>query len=391
MSNPTTLNPIQTKFKDFGTSLAKVTVSRAVEIELIRLALVSQLHCLFLGDPGIAKSYIVDQAMKRIGLPSKESYFKILLSPFTADHEVMGGPDLPALKSGDPRRIIDGMFPTALYAMLDEVYKGSSAINNMLLMAMNERQYRHGKTLIDIPIRVIFAASNEGPGPDLAAHHDRFTFRCVTRALSESSQMMDLLQLDVPENPEPILTVDDIDQAVKEASTVEIPDSVLKSLVSLRKQMDKKGFHFSDRRLRQSLQVIRASAWLAGRDRANGSDLLPLQHVLWTDPSEINEVGNLVVKVADPLEAKATDLLRSLETAWTEFKTNVQSNDASQRGNALAAMGRKLKAAKDSIEGLEKQVADENRTSPTVDRLRDLVRSYRDEWTAVFQQAKETK
>jgi MoxR-like ATPase len=46
----------------------------------------------------------------------------------------------------------------------------------------------------------------------------------------------------------------------------------------------------SDRRYRQSIELLRARAWLAGRDAVSGDDLFFLQHVLWSEPDERREV-----------------------------------------------------------------------------------------------------
>ncbi|MFN8644544.1 MAG: hypothetical protein U0802_23870 [Candidatus Binatia bacterium] len=61
-------------------------------------------------------------------------------------------------------------------------------------------------------------------------------------------------------------------------------------MVDLRRDLARAQIVASDRRYRQALDVLRAHAWLDGRDVVVDDDVFFLEHVLWRDPSRRAEV-----------------------------------------------------------------------------------------------------
>jgi len=77
--------------------------------------------------------------------------------------------------SGSPR----ASYRRPSSAFLDEIFKASSAILNVMLRLLNERTFDAGDSVVKaVPLRLCVAASNEWPSPEtgkeLAALFDRF-------------------------------------------------------------------------------------------------------------------------------------------------------------------------------------------------------------------------
>jgi MoxR-like ATPase len=80
------------------------------------------------------------QLTRRVGNASGNGLlcFVYLFTKFTTPEELFGTVSVSGLKEDDYRRIITGKLPEAELALLDEIFKASSAILNNLLRVMNE-------------------------------------------------------------------------------------------------------------------------------------------------------------------------------------------------------------------------------------------------------------
>src|SRR3954452_17204383 len=124
--------------------------------------------------------------------------FSILLNRFTAPEEVLGPISVAGLKSDVYRRVTTGKLPEADLGFIDEVFKGSSAILNVMLKILNERSYEVGDGSVGKgPLRLAVGASNEWPSPEtgkeLSALLDRFLLRKSVRPILTASGRQRLL------------------------------------------------------------------------------------------------------------------------------------------------------------------------------------------------------
>ena len=91
--------------------------------------------------------------------------------------------------------MIEGSIVEADIAFLDEAFKASPAILNKMLRLMNEREYKHGRNIIKVPLKTMFVASNELPeGEELWAMFDRFHFRKVVELHPRTGNFIKMLQ-----------------------------------------------------------------------------------------------------------------------------------------------------------------------------------------------------
>ncbi|MBY0512511.1 MAG: AAA family ATPase, partial [Gemmataceae bacterium] len=140
---------------------------------------------LLVGPPGTAKSDLVLKFKDALGI-REEDYFEYMLTRFTEPSEIIGAIDIKELRDGRYIRKKEGKLPTARLVFLDEIFKSNSAILNILLTIINEKKfYQEGKPE-PVPLRVLFAATNEVPEHgELAALKDRFVLKVESRPVQD--------------------------------------------------------------------------------------------------------------------------------------------------------------------------------------------------------------
>src|SRR5262245_22086396 len=176
--------PAQEKFAAVRRELSAALIERDDEVDVVLTALVAQEHVLLVGPPGCAKSLLLDSLMCWMS----GRRFSVLLNRFSCPEDVLGPVSVSGLKCDVYRRVTSGKLPEADLAFLDELFKASSAILNVLLKILNERVYEVGDgTTVTVPLKLAVAASNEWPSPEtgkeLAALFDRFLLRKTVRPI----------------------------------------------------------------------------------------------------------------------------------------------------------------------------------------------------------------
>src|SRR5438445_9951535 len=169
----------------FRTSLGRFFVHKQGVIDLMVVAAIAQEPLLLVGPPGTAKSDLVLKFKDALGM-AEGDYFEYMLTRFTEPSEIIGAIDIKELRDGRYIRRKQGKLPTAKIAFLDEIFKSNSAILNILLTIINEKKfYQEGKPE-PVPLRVLFAATNEIPEQgELAALKDRFVLKIESRSVQD--------------------------------------------------------------------------------------------------------------------------------------------------------------------------------------------------------------
>ena len=174
------------KINRFRQSLGRFFVNKQEIIDLMVVAAIAQEPLLLVGPPGTAKSDIVLKFKDALGL-AEGDYFEYMLTRFTEPSEIIGAIDIRELRDGRYIRRKEGKLPTARLVFLDEIFKSNSAILNILLTIINEKKfYQEGKPE-PVPLRVLFAATNEVPEQgELAALKDRFVLKVQSRSVQDT-------------------------------------------------------------------------------------------------------------------------------------------------------------------------------------------------------------
>ncbi len=257
---------------------------------------IAQEPLLLVGPPGTAKSALVTTFRDHLGV-SDEDYFEYMLTRFTEPSEVMGPIDVRAFRDGAFARRVQGKLPTAKMAFLDEIFKSNSAILNSLLTIINERKFYQDGTPISVPLRILFAATNEIPDlEDLSAIRDRFALKVLTSSVQES-HFVDLIDKGLEmssrkeanvKSGEPLATFQDFLDAhdylmgqMTGPSDREkfFPAKVMKQFQAVLRQMrTDHGISISDRSVLKLYKLLRTQAWLDHGGVVTSEDLLLLSH-----------------------------------------------------------------------------------------------------------------
>ena len=185
---------LRTKINRFRESLGRFFVNKQEIIDLMVVAAIAQEPLLLVGPPGTAKSDLIVKFKDALGV-SETDYFEYMLTRFTEPSEIIGAIDIKELRAGRYIRKKEGKLPTARIVFLDEIFKSNSAILNILLTIINEKKfYQEGKPEA-VPLRVMFAATNEIPEQgELAALKDRFVLKVQSRSVQDEyfEQLIDM-------------------------------------------------------------------------------------------------------------------------------------------------------------------------------------------------------
>jgi len=317
------------KFELLEETLNDEIYERGQEIHTAVLALLSRKHHFQIGPPGTAKSLLIDRLTKRISDLGEDGYFRWLLTNYTTPEELFGGPDFNLLREkGVYKRVTERKLPRAYIGFADEIFKANSSILNTNLTLMNERKFFNADDDPNAPLMSLYSASNELPSGDaLWALWDRLHFRHEIKPMQETTSFMNMLTKSMVEEPEPILSLQDLIDGQAAVEAVVIPSEVFETVKTLRDDLRKDGIEATERRWKECVGVIKAEAFMNGREIADIEDMRPLMHVLWSDIDNQIPVKRRVLELANPIDKEAYDILEKLLGLEHDFKNIVQDGD----------------------------------------------------------------
>jgi MoxR-like ATPase len=180
------IDAVRGRINGLRRTLAEFFVAKQEEIDLLTLCAAAQEPLLFVGPPGTGKSDLVIKFVQAIGV-GEDEYFEYMLTKFTEPSEILGPIDLELLKQGRFVRRTRGKLPEAEVAFLDEIFKSNSAILNTLLTIVNERKFYQDGEATPVPLKVLFAATNDIPEhSELDALADRFILKVETQPVKNA-------------------------------------------------------------------------------------------------------------------------------------------------------------------------------------------------------------
>lgn len=296
---------MQQRMRNLIQTLSEHMFEREQTIALCVLAGVAGANSFLYGAPGTAKSLI----SRRVAAGFEVSeYFEYLMNRFSTPEELFGPVSLKALKLDQYTRKTEHYLPKAEFAFLDEIWKASPAILNTLLTLLNEKTFKNGDVLQQVPLKVLISASNEIPQAEqgLDALYDRFILRLQVQPIQAQQHFFALLKaapssskLKVSEDLK--ISRDELLAWREQIYQVVLPDNVLYAFSQIRAQLQQQfadqQIYISDRRWQRIAYLIKAAAFLNGRDTVIISDLFILKHCLWNQLEDVAFVEQILDQV----------------------------------------------------------------------------------------------
>lgn len=359
-----TLHPVAKTLRLLIDEVAEMFPERRRTIEAIFLAILSREHAYLLGQPGTGKSLLLRTIM---GAIKGAGLFEALLSKTRPGEAILGPYNIPRLRDeGVMVRNTEGYLPKADFGFLDELFKMSPTTGHDLLAIMNERrlhQVENGKSYINVPLSTLVGAGNEvEESSDGQAAWDRILVRDIVEYIKESSNWIAMLKGNlnhtITDAVNTIPWVDLKEVITTDVPAVKVPNDVYAMLAVLKEAMRNKEIIVSDRRWGQSLKLLQASAFLAGRTEATVDDIQVLRHSLWETPEQISVVERLTLAVSNPTAEKALSQLELAEEIAQEVRDSKGLAHTTRAALATQLNGRLLVIKRELESIRNKAVAD---------------------------------
>lgn len=327
--------------------------------EAIRLALLTVISgesIFFLGAPGCAKSMIARRIVQAFKSDEKEGlkYFEYLMNQFSTPEDIFGNISLRALngdgESGkeEYKRITDGFLPQANIAFLDEIWKASPAIQNTLLTIINERKFHNGGKVEDVPLKALFAASNELPTKNegLEALYDRFILRLVVDFIQNEDSFFEMIDdsnstdFIISENDKNLLiSNEDLENWRKQIDKVKLSDAARAVISAIRKELtlqneslsdeDKKNgelFVVGDRRWKKIAHILKTSAFLNDRNEVDLMDCSLIENCIWGTEKQQKKAREIVEKCIKQNGLDCDTAIEDIQEQIEKFDEYIDTN-----------------------------------------------------------------
>ena len=243
--------------------LLTMFTGRETEILATLVSLTSGEPLILVGPPGSAKTLLVETLAKMINA----KYFYYLLTRFTEPDELLGPLDIIALREGRFERITKNRLPEAEIVFLDEIFKASSAIRNILLDIILNKRYLNGTDYKKLPMISLFTASNEiSTDVEDQAFYDRLTLRVFVKYVSNDlwSELLDkgVILPTVQQEIKPVTNAEYFRQlqnlVMLRAQTIVNTPALKNKLLEAFSYLKNEGIEVSDRRKIKILYVTAA-------------------------------------------------------------------------------------------------------------------------------------
>ena len=327
--------------------------------EAVRLSLLTAVageSMFLLGAPGCAKSMIacrIAKAFKTDG-DNPVRYFEYLMNQFSTPEEIFGNLSIKALcgecedndNKEEQRRLTEGFLPTADIAFLDEIWKAGPASLNSLLTIINERKFRNGNEMEDVPLKALFTASNELPAKNhgLEALYDRFILRLCVGFIQDETLFFEMLEqpssteFEIPDELKQMLISNDelkawktkIDGVSLSEDAKTVISAIRKELFARNETLDGaeknsgEAFEVGDRRWKKIAHILKTSAFLNDRAEVDLMDCSLIEHCIWSTEAQQKKAREIVSKCIEENGLDCDTAIEDIEDQIEEFTTNVE-------------------------------------------------------------------
>lgn len=295
---------------------------------------VGGLHHIQIGPGGIAKTYAIRRMTHHV---EGDVFYENTLDETTDPSQLYGPPNVKAMvEDGSTVFNIQGQFPEATVAMIDEVFNANTPLLHSMQPILNERVFPNGGKTIQVPLRSCFMGSNwTNPDVAVAWMWDRIHVRDIVGDIQDRDNLRAMVNAAIlrtavigrgtatvmPGQKLTTVTLAELDQARTEALMLPVSDAADGMFYDIRDeiQFGAAGARVSPRRLAESMIAVKANAWVRGHDQVEVEDLDILASMWWTVQEQRAEVIKVVLTSTNPSEKAAMDLLDELDGVKEEL------------------------------------------------------------------------
>lgn len=323
---PIDVDAFLAQVRGLGQEIKAQLVAMDEEVDLVLTALLSGDTIFFLSLPGAAKTTLARLVAKGVG----GKFFRRNLTPDTSQNDLFGPLDPAKVQQGVWGRRLSGV-ATASITNIDEVFKGSGPVQQMLLDAFEEHILAEPDVIHPLPLLLGISASNELVNDRIEnAFWDRLIIRKVVdyprgerawEALLTSTHGTVPIQTRL--DPQEVMLV----QGLVEYRAADIPPDVRKRMVKIKMQLEGKGVPVSPRHFLAWARVATARALLLGEPRVTARAIGIGEHLLWVSKDDIPVVRDVVRSLSDPQRGIVRAAEADLESILANLQTTSQLSE----------------------------------------------------------------
>lgn len=319
-ATPIDLEAFLEQVRKLGQEIKAQLVAMDEEVDLVLTALLSGDTVFLLSLPGAAKTTLARLLAKGVG----GKFFRRNLTPDTSQNDLFGPLDPAKVQQGVWGRKLSGV-ATAAIANIDECFKGSGPVQQMLLDAFEEHVLAEPDAIHPLPLLLGISASNELVNDRI---ENAFWDRLIIRKVVEYPRGEDAWEalLTSTHGTVPIQTrLDPLEvmlvQGLVEYKAGDIPSDVRRRMVKIKMQCEGKGVPVSPRHFLAWARVAAARAFLLGEQQVTSRAIGVGEHLLWVSKDDIPVVRDVVRSLSDPQRG----ILRAVEADLESIQINVQT------------------------------------------------------------------
>ena len=359
-------------------------VDRERETKQLMYALFTREHMLLMGPAGTAKSQFAKNAFSAI---DNAKTFSIHLTKQTTEEYVYGPLNIIELKKGNLVHNTKDSILDADFAFLDEFFDASDVLLRSLLGVLNERHWMKGSQQIPAKLHTAIVTSNYQRENDVTqAVLDRLIFKTEIQPITAKNKRIQIYKdyLDQPNFVAPkvldLVKLKEFTALIDSPNTVTFPKDVLEAYDTLLTEFMKESKKYiSQRTANKALKIVKVSALLDGRDKANYDDLEELRYVFCVLNRRIEEeIFDAVFERCVGKAEEERQVITDLEEVETKVN-NMPSDFGVLSDQDFIGKMRELNEYIHLIEGMTNPTQKTGiKRNEILNRMRDLVANNRD-------------
>lgn len=365
-----------------------VAIERETEVLAFFCALVSRTDGAVVGPAGVAKSMMLRQIMRHI--TGANAYITTLGSDTRPRDLFCKSVAVKKTLAQDGSELVEFVpvlggkagSPDVFVTYFDEFGQASGATQEAVRSLLSDREVDVMGVRFDASHQwCTFISTNELPDGPLGA---RLVLKLETTPVQQESNVIRMAQNSWRRKaearqrlrqgktgktaPQNTISREEIEILQDLVYSVDIPRTVIESMIKIRGELKADGIEIDDRRFVRIQQLVAAHTVIVrGQLTAGVEDLVMMQHS-WQTPDEYPKFREKVFQFANPLAAEAN---RLSDTAVIVVKNAIDSGDAR---NGRVAMG-KLKELFPQIQELIQKATDQGLPDTDVRAAQDRIKT----------------